>query len=160
MIPAEGTHHIPPSPPEFRFCQAVILPAGVHLGPVRRPADDVPGVGVFHADLCLVVAAVETQRKAVPSVEPVGDFGVEVVEVVASSDLFVVHLIVLPLFVGVVQGGLHQEIHVGPSGRDIECGLSLHYWTFDVEFRGNQADGCAAGDPVVIAVVHPDIQHA
>ena len=84
----------------------------------------------------------------------VGDFGVEVVEIVTA-----VECSVFALFTHYqCKNGLQEDVAVGASGRDREGGLLFDYWTFNVSFGRDEPYADTAVVFFVVAVVGGDVE--
>ena len=83
-----------------------------------------------------------------------GDFGVEVVEVVSA-----VEFSVFAFFTHYqCENGLQEDVAVGASGRDGEGGLLFDYWAFDVGFGRDEPYADTAVVFFVVAVVGGDVE--
>ena len=135
VVPANRAHDVAP------------VPAQVHPGLVGIVLHLDPGID-------LVVAHVEASVKFVTVGELVRHLRVHVVEVVAAGALLphvdnpLVHH----------HQRLGEHVIVGAARRDVEGGLSLDDRAFHLELGREQADGAAAMELLVVAVLHADVQ--
>ena len=137
VVPAQAAHNV--APVVTQSFMALVVVAVVH---------PVAGIEV-------VVAHVVGSIEAAALVEAVGDFGVEVVKVVASVDL------------GILAFGSHsysnkwlqENVAIGASSRHREGGLFLHYRSFDIGFGRDEPHTYAAVNFFVVTVVGGDVEH-
>ena len=108
------------------------------------------------AGVDIVVAHVEGGVETAFVGEFVSDFGVGIVEVVAS------HEFGFAVDVGgeFADDGTHNEVGIGASGGDAEGSSFFDDGTFEVEFGRDGADGDIAVDFFVVAVVGGNVEDA
>ena len=113
-------------------------------------------VSVGHFETCVegVVAHVVGGVETAAVVEAVGDFGVEVVEIVSA-----VEFSVFAFFTHYqCENGLQENVAVGAPGRDGEGGPLFDYWAFDVGFGRDEPYADTAVVFFVVAVVGGDVE--
>ena len=140
VVPAKAAHDVAPA----------VAEAGI-LGVVVAVDEFEAGVKCVVAH---VVGGVETAAVA----EAVGDFGVDIIEVVAGIDFGGAAFGQAFHAGGHGEDGLDEDVAVGAAGRDGEGGLLFDDGAFEVGFGGDEADADAAVEFFVVAVVGGDVE--